>query len=473
MSLRLDPGRIVILGAGPTGLGAAHRLSALGFDTYHLLEANDSPGGLAASVLDDEGYTWDLGGHVQFSHYGYYDRVLDDALGDAWLWHQRESWVWIRNRFVPYPFQNNIHRLDEADRDRVLEGLLQARAQRESVATPAHFQDWITACFGPGMSEIFLAPYNFKVWGYPLSQLSAGWVGERVAVPDVERIKANITSGRDDVSWGPNHRFRFPARGGTGAIWTAVANSLPPGRLTLGSRATSIDPAARVVTLADGRRVGYDVLVSTVPLDMLASLVDGLPAPLRRAAAALRFSSVHVVGVGLTGDRPPELATKCWMYFPEAHSPYFRITVFSNYSPHNVPDGREAWSLMAEVCETPYRPVDQTTIAAEVVAAMRRDRLIPPAARIASLWQQRLPHGYPTPTTDRDAALGVLLPSLEQLRVFSRGRFGAWKYEVSNQDHSFMQGVELADRLLLGHAEVTVNDPNLANSGVFLTRAQA
>ena len=57
--------------------------------------------------------------------------LLDDALGDAWLWHQRESWVWIRNRFVPYPFQNNIHRLDAADRERVLDGLVHARARQD------------------------------------------------------------------------------------------------------------------------------------------------------------------------------------------------------------------------------------------------------------------------------------------------------------------------------------------------------
>jgi hypothetical protein len=39
-----------------------------------------------------------------------------------------------------------------------------------------------------------------------------------------------------------------------------------------------------------------------------------------------------------------------------------------------------------------------------------------------------------------------------------------WKYEVSNQDHSFMQGVEVVERLLNGHREITAFDPDHANA---------
>ena len=31
-----------------------------------------------------------------------------------------------------------------------------------------------------------------------------------------------------------------------------------------------------------------------------------------------------------------------------------------------------------------------------------------------------------------------------------------WKYEVSNTDHTLMQGVELINRLMLGEAETTI-----------------
>ncbi len=43
-----DP-RIVIIGAGPTGLGAGYRLDELGYDDWVLLEAGDRVGGLATS----------------------------------------------------------------------------------------------------------------------------------------------------------------------------------------------------------------------------------------------------------------------------------------------------------------------------------------------------------------------------------------------------------------------------------------
>ena len=461
-----DPGRVVILGAGPTGLGAAFRLQELGFDSYRVVEQDDRPGGLARSYVDDAGFTWDCGGHVQFSHYAYYDALCDRAVGDAWVSHERESWIWITGRFVPYPFQNNLHRLDPADRDRAVAGLERAAACRQG--RPANFQDWIVATFGEELANIFFFPYNRKVWGYPLERLGVSWMGERVAVPDLERVRRTIATGRDDVSWGPNNMFRFPLDGGTGTIWKGVAALLPAERVLFGAEVVAVRLGERIVELRDGRRMPFDTLVSSIPLDSLCALSTGLPEPVRVAARALVHSAVHVLGVGLRGPKPETLARKCWMYFPESHSPYYRVTVFSNYSPHNAPPGGEHWSLMAEVSETPEKPVRVESLRGETLAAMKRDGLLG-EAEVVSFWHRREEHGYPTPFVGRDETLATVLPGLEARRVYSRGRFGAWKYEVSNQDHSCMQGVELVDRLLgVGPGdEPTLNRPDYVNGGAF------
>jgi protoporphyrinogen oxidase len=42
-------------------LGAAYRLHELGHENFIVLEAGATPGGLACSVVDDNGFTWDMG----------------------------------------------------------------------------------------------------------------------------------------------------------------------------------------------------------------------------------------------------------------------------------------------------------------------------------------------------------------------------------------------------------------------------
>lgn len=454
--------RVLILGAGPTGLGVAHRLEELGEHDWTIVEAEPGPGGLAASVVDGRGFTWDLGGHVQFSHYETFDDYMDRALGaDGWLRHQRESWIWIRGRFVPYPFQYNLHRLPAEERWECVRGLLHvARSPSPRVDT---FADWVLATFGAGVARVFLRPYNLKVWAHPLETLSAHWVGDRVAVPPLEKVLEGVCLGRDQVSWGPNSTFRFPRRGGTGAIWAALAALLPADRQRYSTRVTAVDARARRVSCESGESLGYEHLVSTIPLDTLVVLLRA--GGLSEWAPHLLYSTTHVVGVGMEGTPPEHLRTKCWMYFPEADCPFYRVTVFSNYSPENTPRPGRTWSLMAEVSESRHKPVARRSLADDVLAGFRATGLIRDREVVLSVWSRSLPRGYPVPSLDRDRALRALLPALEREQIYSRGRFGAWKYEVSNQDHSFMQGWECATRLLTGEAgcEVTLNCPEDVN----------
>jgi protoporphyrinogen oxidase len=450
---------VVILGAGPTGLGSAHRLTGIGGVGVRLFDENPHAGGLASSFVDGHGFTWDIGGHVQFSHYRYFDELMDDLLGDEWVEHMRESWIWMRDRFIPYPLQNNIHLLPREEFQLCVRGLIDS-AKRGPV-TLENFYDWIEASFGAGIAEVFLLPYNFKVWAHQPKSMTYQWVGERVAMVDLTHVISNALDGKEEKSWGPNRTFRYPLRGGTGHIWEALADRLPEGVYHPNQRCVCIETARRRVCFEDGSYETYDRLISTIPLDVLISLTD--IQSLKPCIAQFHYSTVHVIGVGLNGTPPPHLRDKCWIYFPEDNCPFYRATVLSKYSPNNVPDITRHWSLMVEVSESPCKPVDHAGLVDSVITGLMATNLITTANEIATVWTHSVCRGYPTPFLGRDQLVEPILEALEKRNIYSRGRFGGWKYEVSNQDHSLMQGVELVNRLAFETPEVTYWCPAIVN----------
>ena len=90
---------IVIIGAGPTGLGAIHRLTKLGVLCSNtqgiVLKQQETPGGLASSHQDQNGFLWDNGGHVVFSHYPYFTQTLTEAVSE-WNEHTRAAYAFMK-----------------------------------------------------------------------------------------------------------------------------------------------------------------------------------------------------------------------------------------------------------------------------------------------------------------------------------------------------------------------------------------
>jgi hypothetical protein len=103
---------VLIVGAGPTGLGVATRLNQRNHPDWCIIDQArrpqaralapqtlltrpsvrtrthtqaDEAGGLACTDVTPEGFLFDMGGHVIFSHYQYFDELLDAAVRVACL----------------------------------------------------------------------------------------------------------------------------------------------------------------------------------------------------------------------------------------------------------------------------------------------------------------------------------------------------------------------------------------------------
>lgn len=476
--------RIIILGAGPTGLGAAYRLKELGHTNFTVYDRHDYVGGLSHSFTDDKGFTWDIGGHVMFSHYTYYDKCFDTLMGNEYTLNNRESWVRMFDTWVPYPFQNNVRYLPKHAAYECIAGLVKAQNGKGKVASPqaaTNFGEFIDAVFGDGIAKHFMRPYNYKVWAFPPERMNKHWIGERVAVIDVDRALKNVIMGSDDFGWGPNNQFKFPMKGGTGEFYKRFGPAIGfddgkgSGHIRLNKRVTKIDIDAKRITFADGSTDTYDILLSTMPVDVLTGKVlsesaaprtDKSLAEIAKLAAGLLHSSGYMVGIGLKSRAPgagtPD--TKSWMYFPEDNCPFYRVTYLSNYSPFMTPDKDNYYSLLCEVSESDVKHTpgnfgkNPDAVIDDCIRGLENAGLLNPGERanIVSRWCYYADYSYPTPSVERDAILSEVIPWLEHRGIYSRGRFGMWKYEVANTDHSLMQGVELINRLLLGEPETTI-----------------
>ncbi len=443
--------KIVIVGGGPTGLGAGYRLNELKYDNWMLYEKSDSVGGHATSHVDEKGFLWDEGGHVIFSHYPYFDRMVDEALGAEVHECIRESWIVNGASWVPYPFQNNLRYMPKDVQVKCLMGAAKAASNGKTDAS--NFRDWILATFGEGIAEAFMFPYNSKVWTTPLERMSKAWIAERVSVVDFKRLLENVLYERDDVGWGPNSKFKFPLHGGTGEIYRRIAARFPA-KVQTGKKLVEVDSLRRTVSFADGTGDTYDVLISTIPLDLLVKMMKPVQGQLRDAAQLLEHNNLLVLGFGL--EKPIE-TSKCWIYFADPDVPCYRTTYFSHYSPFNVPNGDTSRysSLMCEASIPNGEGVDTENMLERVMAGLISSGILEDSdrQRVVSRYQRFVPYSYPIPTLQRDQALDVIQPALLEQKIYSRGRFGAWRYEIGNMDHSVLMGVEAVGHALSGEKE--------------------
>jgi protoporphyrinogen oxidase len=447
---------IVIIGAGVTGLTAGYELLREGHDDFVILESAPEAGGLAGSVVDDAGFTWDHGGHVVFSHYGKFDELLLELMGDEVEHHDRGSVIYHDDALVPYPFQDHLRYLTPEQQLWALEGLVGADAHRSVEATD--FGSWARRTFGNGICELFFEPYNRKVWSTQLTDMSASWIADRVSTPDWKKALRNIVTG-EDTAWGPNSTFTFPSHGGTGEIWRRLAAKLH-GHIVYNAQLLQVAPLSHELVFrvhGVSQRAKYETLISTMPLDKLCQIT--LTIPQVAIANQLRHNQVAIVGIGVRGEATVPWS---WAYFPHPRTeiPFYRVTNFTKYAAANSPAGTRGY--MCEISYSPSEVVDDHAfLTGWTLDGLVKTGIIAEDSEVVSQYTRVLPYAYPVPTVTRDLILGEVQPLLESHDILSRGRFGAWRYEAGNQDHSAMQGLEAARRALYGETETVVADTSL------------
>jgi protoporphyrinogen oxidase len=436
-----DPRGLVVLGAGPAGVGAAFRAARAGHRVV-VVERGQGPGGAAGS-FELDGIRVDHGSHRL--HPAIDLRVLADLrglLGEELQRRPRNGRIFLEGRWIRFP-------LRPADLARRLPPSFAAGAARDAATGWARrpradtFAEVLRAGLGPTMCERFYFPYARKLWGLDPSELAGEQARRRVTAGSPARLLARVVRG----AGGGGGFFWYPRRGfGTISERLAEAAAAAGAELRFGAAVEKVslgEPARATVTLTGGETVTAARVWSTIPLPALARIAEPAPpAAVVAAAGRLDFRAMLLVYLVLDGGRYSPYDAH---YLPDPATPVTRVSEPTNYRDGDDPPGRTV--LCAELpCERDgglWRAADGELVG--LVLATLRDRGLPaPAVRAVAV--RRLPAVYPVYRVGYAAAFDALDAwAAARPALLSFGRLGLFVHD--NTHHALAMAWAAADAL--------------------------
>jgi protoporphyrinogen oxidase len=496
--------RVIVIGAGPAGLTAAHELAAAGVTDIVVLEATGVVGGLAQSV-NYKGNRIDIGGHRFFSKsdwvMDWWQRVLPLVSGgeieiayqgktrhvgstvsaaetdtNVMLVRNRLSRIYFDGKFFDYPLKANFATALKLGLWRCAQfGASYAWAMLFPRRPEKTLEDFFINRFGRRLYLQFFKDYTEKVWGKPCGEISAEWGAQRVKSLSIARALAHalLKPFRRASAGGAREtslieRFLYP-KYGPGQMWEVVAEGLRARgvRLEFGARVSRVEHAggrirAVIAQRPDGAEQRYeaDQFISTMPVrDLALGLAPQAPARAREIAGGLEYRDFVIIGLlyrklmpNPAGRGPLNLVPDNWIYVQEAGVKVGRLQVFNNWSPYLVKDPDTVWVGMEYFCsegDALWRMPDADLVRLGV-AEMHKLRLAEPADRLDAT-VLRMPKAYPG-YYGTYASFDELRAYLDGFpNLFLIGRNGMHRY--NNQDHSMLSAKEAAAAIVAGRSD--------------------
>ncbi|MFH1202033.1 MAG: FAD-dependent oxidoreductase [Candidatus Omnitrophota bacterium] len=425
--------KIVILGAGLSGLSAAYYLKN---KDYEIFEKESEPGGLCRSKAIG-GFTFDLDAHLlHFRNRHTFDLLFKLMKGNL-KEHIRNSYVYFNNEYIFFPFQAHLNKLSSNLKKECILGLLEAKYDPSFSKKNGNFYAWMLKTFGRGITEHFMLPYNHKFWTIHPRLLTHEWVDKFIPVPTLDQALVGTLTDKK-ILIGYNNHFLYPINGGINEVTRALAGGVR--NLHTQSEAVKIDLLKKEIQFRDGKKVNFGKLITSIPLPELYRLIKPLPDAVSGALRKLKYTSIYNLNLGI--NRKLFSGTH-WIYFPEDKFIFFRIGFFNSFSKTSAPLGQSA--LYIEISYSKNRPLNKANMYPRIMRDLKKAGIISSADEVVAKDANDIRYGYVIYNKEYQKSRKIILEFLSKNNIYSIGRYGSWQY-MSMED-AILDGREIGRRL--------------------------
>lgn len=461
---------IIILGAGPAGLGAAYRLVRDQRALVTVIEQKDRVGGNAGS-FDLAGVPVDFGSHRL--HPSCDLAILNDIrslLKEDLIDRPRHGRIHLKSRWIHFPLKpfDLATRLPPSFALGILSDLIKKHIPGNkpvsvlpATTRQASFASEMMANLGETICQDFYFPYARKIWGLEPEEMSPTQAQRRVSANSISKMARKAIAalpGAAQLGLKPpgSGRFYYPRQGFgqiSEAFYRAAIRDGSPdeqgAHFYFNSRVKSVEltgDTPKVHLEKDGK---VEILTgqwiwSTIPITILArTLNPAAPADLIEAAGQIDFRAMILVYLVLEVDQFTEWDAH---YFPDPSIPITRLSEPKNYSAR--PDPVDRTVLCAEL---PCSPSDaywnySNDDLREVVKDSLAKAGIPIQPPILQVHVERIRFAYPIYRTGYESHFNRLDDFLiQQPNLLSFGRQGLFAHD--NTHHALFMAYSAVDCL--------------------------
>jgi len=327
---------VVIIGAGPAGLGTALELQKNNIKDIIIIDANSSPGGLSRTITYN-GNRFDIGPHRFYTKNREVNQIWHQILGKDFKAVNRLTRIYYKNKFYNYPLRpfNALKNLGINESSRAIIDYFITRIKRNGNDADS-FEDWVSSQFGNTLYRTFFKTYTEKVWGIDCKDISANWAAQRIKGLNLYKVVL------DSLNPFKNNKktktlieeFDYPVLG-AGMMYERMADKIvrQGGEFWFNSKVKQINTKNNWVASITVNRDNKDVLISakdffsSIPLTKAIKIIKPEPEENILNSSKKLFFRDHIT-VNLLIDSN-KLFPDHWIY---VHSPEVKMARLANYN---------------------------------------------------------------------------------------------------------------------------------------------
>jgi len=389
---------ILIIGAGITGLSLA---SFLDTDNYLIVERDSEVGGYCKTTIRN-GFIWDYSGHFfHFNNQEIKDYVLEKMDCDV-ITVNKKSHIYYKDRYIDFPFQNNIHQLPTNEFIECLYDLYNKKDQNIF-----NFTDFVKSNLGDSICEKFIIPYNEKLYACDLNNLDHDAMGRFFPKPTkfdnlLEQLKNNTKVNSY------NDTFIYPT-GGSIEFVKSISSRVNKDNIILNTEIINIDVEGKIAKTSNGD-IKFNRLINTMPFDSLLKITN---------ENTNNLSSNKVVVFNLGFDKKTEIESN-WIYFP-GDEIFYRVGFYNNIFKTNK------MSLYVEIGMKKDEQVNEQILLSKIITDLEKSGVIADQKLIEHQMIVMNP-AYVHITKQSKDIYKTWNKKNNPNGLFSIGRYGSWTY---------------------------------------------